>query len=110
MILNDGDIVTIDGVEMEVTNATSSGYWFKERGGGLYYYSMVFHTPEQFSKLITDGRASLGTIKAVKPGSANCTYHTWKKYIGATELYDYCSRCDAKRDRDWRDIKDGKDF
>jgi hypothetical protein len=108
--LKDGDIVTLDGIEMEVTHASSSGYWFKERGGSLYYYSMVIHSKETVDEMLRNGRLTLGEPTRVTPGLTSCTNHLWKKYVGARELYRYCIRCDAKQAIDWRNIKDGKDF
>lgn len=110
MNLKDGDVVTIDGIEMEVTNAVSDGYFFKERSSDIYYYSMIFYSSDDISKMHVSGRFFLGPVKAVTPGKTACSYHTWKKYVGVRDVYDYCTRCDAKRDREWRNIKDEKEY
>jgi hypothetical protein len=109
-MIKDGDILTIDGIEMEVTHAASDGYWLKERTGGIHYYSLVFHTTDAMAKMLVDGRARMGGPAAVTGGKQICAWHDWKKYVGAREIFDYCVRCDAKRERDWRVIKDERTY
>jgi len=26
-----------------------------------------------------------------------CVYHSWKRYTGITEIFDYCTKCDEKK-------------
>ena len=34
----------------------------------------------------------------------NCGWHTWKRYTGAVEVYDFCDHCDLKRQIDWKEL------
>lgn len=110
MTLKDGDIVTIDHVEMEVISSSTGHYWFKERNAGLYYYSMIAHTPKEIEDLIAAGRFVVGKPAGIKDGKHPCAYHRWEKYVGAKEVYNFCSKCDAKQMKDWRLIKDDKEY
>lgn len=31
--------------------------------------------------------------------STECVWHDWKEYIGFSDIYEYCTICDAKRDK-----------
>lgn len=105
----EGDIVRIDGVEFEVEPSTygNNGWWLKEVGGTTYYYSLRWLSKEEADELSKEGRLYYGSQKKVAGGKEHC-YHVWKRYVGAREVYDFCTDCDAKRDIDWRKLGDGK--
>lgn len=44
-------------------------------------------------------RSAGWSIKPNRPASDDAKYcsHQWKKYVGFTQVYDFCTVCDAKR-------------
>lgn len=53
-----------------------------------------FCDDEYFTKYIDKLDEAFPRIKT-KGGECN---HKWKRYIGITEVYDFCENCDKKRD------------
>ena len=35
----------------------------------------------------------------LKSGTANVCFHDWKEYQGIYEIYDFCTKCDLKREK-----------
>lgn len=38
--------------------------------------------------------------KAIKTKQNSCFHHDWRYYEGITEVYEYCTKCDKKRDKE----------
>lgn len=100
MILNPGDIVTIDDVEFEVLTfyQSTDHYLLKERNAPSGYYHSFFRSGDEMKELQAKGRLLVGSASRVKGGNPSCL-HSWKRYAGAipSALYDFCTRCDAKK-------------
>lgn len=99
------DLVTIDGTPFVVTAAETHGWWLKEENNGTYYY-MRYLGSQEAHDLFTDGRLTYGRKKELYNDNNNC-YHDWKRYVGMTEVYDYC-KCGAKKFPHWTEIGDGE--
>lgn len=101
MTFKQGEILTIDGVEFEVTAVyqNTDHYLLKERNAPAGYYHTVFRSSEELRDLRAQGRLLVGGWnEKVKGGNPSCL-HTWKRYHGAAPYaaYDFCERCDAKK-------------
>ena len=112
MTLKEGDEITVDGQQFEVTSVVpnNDGYWIVQRNMPHGYYYSMFLSEEELTQGFMSGRIVRGSTMPVHPGKTQCSYHQWKKYVGAREVYDFCERCGAKRERDWRSIKDSKEY
>jgi hypothetical protein len=104
MTLKTGDILTIDGVEFVVMNVyqNTDHYLLKEKNAPAGYYHSVFRSAEELNELRAQGRLLVGGWnEKVKGGNPSC-FHEWRRYMGAipASLYDYCTRCDAKKSVD----------
>lgn len=109
MILRDGEKVTLDGVEFELTSAPPDGWWMKESGSGSYYH-MMYKSTRDLERLYKDGRLRVGKLVRRESGKEDCAHYNWEKYVGITEVYRFCTRCGAKEHVDWRLIRDEKDY
>jgi hypothetical protein len=67
--------------------------------GADYYHVMSKLTPNVTFTTVVPGNLFHTHFREsnIQATPKPCT-HTWKRYIGFTDSYDYCEKCDAKRD------------
>lgn len=101
-----GDVVTIDGEEMECTGTTGTpggSVWLQTVGTYSYYYAQSF-SQKDLEEMFNSGRLKLGRWKDERGGSSH--WHVWRKYTGFRKVMEICD-CGAERDLDWRTIGEG---
>ena|SRR5271166_1013777 len=99
------EIVNLDGVDYEVNSVTSDGGMWLQKDGGNHYYDLLYLDAQEINVKIFSGSLSSGRSSKVRGGTDHT--HFWRRYIGMTEIYDYCS-CGAKKDIHWTELGDKK--
>lgn len=108
MKLKEGDEVTLDGNYEKVISVLPQGYYFQHITNGSNTWSVFYMSFEDVESAINSGRMKFwGTSSG--SSTASCI-HNWKKYVGFREVYEYCTKCSVKQSRDWRLIKDEKEY
>ena len=104
MILDEGDTFKVSGVLYEVMSRDNSagGSWVKE----IYNSSFHFFDDNYVETCLRNGLMHVVSLK-FRPDPKMC-HHTWARYTGAREVYNFCTNCDTKEQLDWKVISDGK--
>lgn len=58
-------------------------------------------TEESIDDFLKEGTFILLTQE---PKDANCSYHSWKRYVGFRKIVDYCETCGKEQHVDWRTL------
>lgn len=109
MTLKTGDLLTWDGDEYEVTGDNLDAWWVKAIDQGNSYYYLRLLEKSKLSELVSSGQVKLGIRVSKEDNSVKCPWgHTWNRYTGAREVYNFCTHCGVKDHLDWKIIGEGK--
>lgn len=103
-LLIDSEIeINDDKYKVESRDFNRLGYWLRpiDKTGASSMNSRWF---DDAAIEFFQNSGVLKVLSSSKKEPEHC-FHDWERYTGAREVYDYCTRCDKKRDIDWKDLK-----